>query len=50
MASSEDTGAEPTPAPAAVTQLLHAWRAGEAGAEDVLLRLLYARLHDLAHL
>ncbi|MFN0109978.1 MAG: sigma-70 family RNA polymerase sigma factor [Blastocatellia bacterium] len=32
-----------------VTQLLHAWMNGEAGAEEELYELVYAELHRMAH-
>ena len=34
---------------AAITAMLHAWRAGERGAADALMTHVYARLHRLAH-
>jgi RNA polymerase sigma factor (TIGR02999 family) len=39
----------PTPPAADVTELLLAWRDGDADALDRLLPLVYAELHDLAH-
>lgn len=36
--------------PQEVTQLLHAWRQGDAGALDKLMPLVYAELHRLAHI
>ncbi len=38
-----------TPPAPDVTQLLLAWRDGDAGALEQLLPLVYAELHDLAH-
>ena len=35
--------------PAAITAMLHAWRAGERGAADAVMTEVYARLHRLAH-
>ena len=40
--------ADPVGAPAAVTQLLASWRAGEDAARDRLIPLLYGELHRLA--
>lgn len=39
----------PAPSPAEVTRLLVAWRAGDAGALDRLLPLVYAELRRVAH-
>ena len=39
----------PTPSPHEVTQLLVAWRAGDRGAFDRLVPLVYRELHALAH-
>jgi len=34
--------------PGEVTELLHAWRAGDTQAGDLLVRVLYRELHDMA--
>ena len=34
--------------PGEVTELLHAWRAGDTEAGDLLVRVLYRELHDMA--
>jgi RNA polymerase sigma factor (TIGR02999 family) len=39
----------PTPSPHEVTQLLVAWRAGDRGAFERLVPLVYRELHALAH-
>jgi len=42
-------GSMPTPSPHEVTRLLVAWRAGDRGAFERLVPLVYRELHRLAH-
>jgi RNA polymerase sigma-70 factor (ECF subfamily) len=48
MASSPREGGRPTASPAEVTDLLRAWRNGDAAAEERLLAALYRELHAMA--
>jgi RNA polymerase sigma factor (TIGR02999 family) len=48
MASSHENAGGSTRSPAEVTDLLHAWRGGDAAAEDRLLEVLYRELHAMA--
>jgi RNA polymerase sigma factor (TIGR02999 family) len=48
MAASHEPAGEASHSPAEVTDLLHAWRGGDAAAEERLLALLYRELHAMA--